>query len=209
MATPAPLTLGAAALLLAGALAGGVLGSLLFSTAAPLSVTGGHVDNAELVTAMRALTEQLQQFGARQGIATAAPVVITNRQDAAAIPAPAKTGEARIVELLERISAALATGSGPVRSGGAAPPRITVPPLGDAQRRELLGTYAANSVDTDAASRDFFFMSYQNILDRFGRPDRISEWHGGQQWSYIIKNDEREDEFYFRFLEGFVVSISY
>jgi hypothetical protein len=68
------------------------------------------------------------------------------------------------------------------------------PDFGDRESREAWRCQVA---------RDFRFLTYQEVLSRYGNPDYVSYNEGHLYWRY--ENEETEQDFEFAFVDGFVI----
>ena len=193
-------TIGIAALFLGG-LAGGVLGAALFRSAPaePRSATpaaapaaGPAVGDDALALAIRDLRLEIRDLRA---------ALTEPRPDSARTPAgaaPAGPDQERLVAALEALARALSPGARPGSTGtGRSAPLIV--PRGP-PRHDLLRDVRA--MDEEQRGRTYRFLTYQEVLDRFGRPDQV---YRGGQWMY--EDPDSGDEITFYFEDGLLLNI--
>lgn len=188
------------------------------------AAAGGAPDEAllaELVDAATRLADAVEGLERRavlepppasRRLALPAGAAAGEAPDPAAPRDPAS--EAGLVAALERLARALESGAGP---GGAAPEHLDVPAWSDRTRLNpdplrraalSLEDLAFERAMTDLNLRHVGWTA-QELLDAYGRPDRI-DWDGTTScWSYRLVRDEAEDEYEFFLLEGAVVRVEY
>lgn len=211
MALNSSISFGTALILFIGGAAGGVVGSLLFTTASGARGDSGstiHGESSELLSAIRQLSGEIQQLAGRPSAAASSPANVPRENTK--FPAGDPASIEKLTMSLDRLAAALA--SAPRGSSSAiTPPRpFGVPELTAVQRNDFLLKYMDR--DEDEASRDFHFMTAQQVLDKFGRPDRMAARQDGVEWSYVLKTtspDGGMSEYTFRFVisDGYVVQV--
>jgi hypothetical protein len=189
--------------LFVGGLLGGLLGSALFARGgapgggAPAGERVVVESDPQLRAAIEALTRELRLRAAD------APVTVGGAREAVREANGAPAGDfGALAAALDRLTQDLEQARGGVAGGGIGVTPLVLPPPGHraANLRALL------AMDDEEASRQFRLWTYQQVLDRFGRPDYI---HEGGRWTYVLPEGNGNSEFTFRFTDGFLSGIYY
>jgi len=197
---PALVLLGFVTLFLGGVV-GGVLGSALLGRGAaqpaPITAvpgTGPAIVDTELARALQELSDEVR----RMRSTSPAPDAGERRPVTEEGEAPA-LDEERIVTALERLTLALQAAQGRAAPGGIGITPLVLPAPGSRQGAllELVGR------DWEENSKEYRFWTFQQVLDRFGRPDEVSD----DRWLYRIETREGEEFFSFQFSQGYLMNI--
>jgi hypothetical protein len=113
---------------------------------------------------------------------------------------PAASGEVdeRLVSALESLARALSSGRRP-GSGASRPAAPLIVPVAP-PRRDLLRGLAAR--ESEERSHDHRFLTYQEVLDRFGKPDYV--WAGGR---WVYEDPDTGENLEFKFEDGLLIAI--
>jgi len=194
---------------LAGA-AGGFLGSQLWLQGprggAEGSPRGDRESAAELNESMRQLTAELRRLADRPARAADGASPTSTVRESAAAPAPGlNPNKDEILAAIDRLTIAIG-GSGASHATSSTPLVATTPP----QLKKLTEiSEALDHGDSEAVSPPYFFLTYQQVLDRFGKPTGIFAHDGHVRWEYSIPNPGSEDHrtVTFDFIDGFVIRV--
>jgi hypothetical protein len=198
---PAIVLLGLAALFLGG-LTGGVLGSMLLGKAraerAPQTASPDPANEAterELARAIEELALRIRALGEPSTddnpLSDRQPVSDPTTDDASA--------EERLAAALDRLSTALELAQGRAAPGGIGITPLVLPPMGS----KLAALEALAGRDWEEVSREYRFWTFQQVLDRFGRPDRIEQ----DRWIYELDLGDGVKAFSFQFSQGYLTNI--
>jgi hypothetical protein len=203
MTSPSRIALGTGALFLGGLL-GGIVVAWMVSRSVPAggSVAGTSVGQAELAGVLRELVDEVARLGRVETLVRA-----SEREPAAGEPPGTSLGggdeAARVVAALDRLTEALA--SAPARAatgagGGNAP--LVMPPAGS--RKDALAALVGR--EWDQLSREHRFWTFQQVLDRYGPPDEVTN---GGQWLYHYPDNKGASyqTFSFQFADGYLTNI--
>jgi hypothetical protein len=190
----------AAGALFLGGLFGGVLGSALFrAPAAPASGAspgdGAPRSDEGLRAAIEALTVEVRRAN------VVAPVDDDLRAPVdgeGTVPAGEQDFGA-VVAALDRLTQALGQARGGVAGGGIGISPLVVP--GPGSRGDALARLVGRSAEELAVEHRF--LTYQQVLDRFGRPDEVSNG----SWLYRTGSGDQREVFTFQFVDGYLMNI--
>ena len=196
---PALILFGLVTLFLGGVV-GGVLGSALIGRAAvqpgpaaatPLTAPTGA--DPELVQAIEQLVDEVRR-------ARNAPVEVgaSERRPVGGASPPA-LDEDRVVAALDRLTLALQAAQGRATPGGIGITPLVLPPPGS--HRGALEALIGR--DWEEISREYRFWTFQQVLDRFGRPDEVSD----DRWLYFVPHGDDEEIYTFQFSQGYLMNI--
>jgi hypothetical protein len=195
---PALVLLGLVTLFLGGVV-GGVLGSALIARPAPSQGaatpgTGPQGSDAALVGAIGELVDEVRRI--RNAPApTGEPSERRPVEDGSA----PDLDEDRVVAALDRLTQALQASQGRVSGGGVGITPLVLPAPGS----RLAALEALAGRDWEENSREYRFWTFQQVLDRFGRPDEVSD----DRWIYFLRSGGDETVFTFQFSQGFLMNI--
>jgi len=186
------------AALVAG-LVGGFAGALLVSRGGgERGDTGGPASTASrdphTLDALAALTRELAAL--RADLARRDDLVATPTQLAPAATAAGDDPDGAVARLaallLERTAARPAAPGGSVSERTPLVDPFDVPGTRlDSQKEALAQAFAGLEVDeTETYRRRFLLLTERQVLERFGRPDRISAHDGSVTWEYAITEDQ-------------------
>jgi hypothetical protein len=202
-------------LLFAGGACAGVIGSILIAPA-PARDAARAANPNEISDALARLADEVSHLNERLARAPDATASAPAREAAAAgagAPGASSRSEEEMLVLLRRLSAALAAPSPGVSPGSVA---LAVPESPSPQERAALGArfkgLGASRDEREAEiTRSHVLLTYQQILDRYGRPDDVSAFQGGMTWTYKLSKDEDGGEtlVWFDFADGIVVGGHY
>ena len=192
-----------------GALIGGLLGAVLgaqFASPAPNAAEAAEAPDAQ---ALRGLLEiQARMLQALEELTAVAGELQRMRRDHAPserVPVEAPD-EARVqlLEAIERLTLAL-QGSSTVH---AARPSLRVPAAGS-ERATLARWVDQPREGWDQVSPQLRFSTMQQVLDRFGAPERFFQSTEGPRWIYEVEDHESgKDLVAFWFSEGYLYRVS-
>jgi len=183
-----------------GGVVGGVVGSILVArpstaggdAAATPGASAEGVDPA-LVRTIEELVDEVRRL--RTAPESRTP---PERRPVAGEGKP-ELDEERIVAALDRLTLALQVAQGRASPGGIGITPLVLPAPGSRRGalEELLGR------DWEEISREYRFWTFQQVLDRFGRPDEVSD----DRWLYLVPHGEGEEVFTFQFSQGYLMNI--
>ena len=190
------------AALFCGGVAGGLLGGVLFSrpvtqpaesAAGPGPGPAAETVDPQLAQAIAALANEVRRL--RWAPAEAGG---GERRPVGESGAPAQDGQ-RMVAALERLTRALELAQGRAAPGGIGITPLVLPPAGSRQAalEGLVGR------DWEEISREYRFWTFQQVLDRFGRPDEVDN----DRWLYKLQRGDSEEVFSFQFSQGYLMNI--
>ncbi len=156
-----------------------------------------------LAIALERLTERTE------GLAAASPWVRSEARDSAPTRQPAATndrvdlrGAADLADAIRELTATMRSSPGNAR---ATPSRFARPSV--LPNAPVLPAFDSEDQESEF-ERDLLLLAYQDIVDRFGLPDEISENQSGNgtSWTY---GDRRggESEVCIHFVDGFVANV--
>jgi hypothetical protein len=196
---PVFVLLGVATLFLGG-LAGGMLGTTFLArtpseqtpqTASPNAAPGES--SRELARAIESLAARIQALGERPA------ETARNDRQPIADPASPALQEDRVVAALDRLSSALELSQGRAAPGGIGITPLVLPPPGS--KRVALEALVGRGWED--LSREFRFLTFQQVLDQFGRPDLVEN----ESWVYLLDGGDAEKSFRFQFAQGYVMNV--
>ena len=188
--------------LFVGGLLGGALASLFLRPDAPVPLAGlepaaAARDDSAIVRALEVLTEEVRHLQVRRETsapADRAPVGPTH---------PANGGSVDLLAAIDRLSQALARA--PARIAGASEKPPLVAPAGSGYRQSLAN--AMEGRDCEELSRELRFLTYQQVLERFGAPD---EARNDGSFGYVVQGAGGEEvEVTFKFVDGYLFNVYY
>ena len=189
------------AVLFGGGIVGGLLGAMLMARPQepPASQPAGPSSPAtaldpELAHAIGELAAEVRDLRQTRGDPSARERKPAGETDGA----PAQDPD-RLVTALDRLSLALEQAQGRAAPGGIGITPLVLPPLGSKSGAvdALVGR------DWEEISREYRFWTFQQVLDRFGRPDMIDD----ERWIYRSLGGESEAIFTFQFSQGYLMNI--
>lgn len=218
MERPNLFTVATAALLVAvGSLAGGGVTLLLTAGMVPSPTPGslntdasaaGHV---ELAASIRALADEVRRMRDQSATAASAEGATGGRRSDAPSPSFDSAQLQKLAVAVDRLTTALGS-----MTGGSAGTIIKAPTPHntnilrgerDVEFTKMLGR------DEKEVAKEYAFMTYQHILDRFGPPDEMTAKGEGLTFIYEIKIDrdgrQSEEQIRFSFVDGFVVLVRF
>jgi hypothetical protein len=189
----------AAGALFLGGLFGGVLGSALFrAPAAPASGAspgdGAPRSDEGLRAAIEALTVEVRRANVVAPVDDDLRAPVDGEGTAPAV----EQDFGAVVAALDRLTQALGQARGGVAGGGIGISPLVVP--GPGSRKDALARLVGRS--PDELGLEYRFMTYQQVLDRFGRPDSVS----ADSWHYELGDPEQTD-FTFQFVDGYLMNL--
>jgi hypothetical protein len=104
-----------------------------------------------------------------------------------------------VVASLDRLTQALGQARGGVAGGGIGISPLVVPPPGS--RKDALARMVG--LTTEELALEHRFLTYQQVLDRFGRPDAVS----ADSWFYQLGSGPDLKDFTFKFTDGYLMNI--
>ena len=198
MTTTARLALGTAALFVGGLL-GGLLGSALFASRS--TPTGGvGVAERVLTTTDESLSAAIEALTRELRVRDVPAVVDGGEREvvrADGTTAPTDFGE--VVAAMDRLTRALERSPAGGATGGVGVTPLVLPGPGNRpdQLAQLVGR------DWQELSREYRLWTYQQVLDRFGRPDEISSG----AWLYRLVQGGQGHTFTFNFQDGYLTNV--
>jgi hypothetical protein len=184
-----------------GGLTGGLLGTaLLGKTPSERTPEAARPDAAsdgserDLARAIDELAQRVRALGE-----TPAEQPRDDRQPVAEPDATDGSAENRLSAALDRLSTALELAQGRASPGGIGITPLALPPPGS--KLGALDTLAGRG--WEEISREYRFLTFQQVLDRFGRPDRVEN----DSWIYLLQNGDGEKSFTFKFSQGYLMNI--
>jgi len=187
--------------LFVGGLLGGLLGSALFSrdaTPGPVGSASERVvvaSDPQLREAIEALTRELR----RAGVATPADGERRAPANGEGTAPAAQQDFGAVIASLDRLTQALGQARGGAGGGGIGISPLVLPSAGS--RADALAGLAGRSAED--LSREYRFLTYQQVLDRFGRPDEVS----ANSWLYRFGSGEALQVFTFKFSDGYLTNL--
>jgi hypothetical protein len=186
-------------IVLAGAFAAGAAGGFLASllwlqpsrgAAEPAARGGEREAPGDLKEAVARLESTVRLLADRLDRAVAAPASQGNaRERAVAGGGAANPNKDEILAAIDRLAAAISGPGAPGARAPGAPPLALSPQLSQKKLAETLASFDATN-DRQAVTDEHLFLTYQQILDRYGRPSRAMPFNSGVLWEYEIKNTE-------------------
>lgn len=186
------------AALFGGGLVGGLLAGTLISKPTPNQLSQPAsppaASDQELARAIAELAAEVREL--RQVPSDAAA---SERRPAVEPDGTAPQEGDRLVTALDRLSLALEQAQGRAAPGGIGITPLVLPALGSKSGAldALFGR------DWEEMSREYRFWTFQQVLDRFGRPDLIEN----DRWVYRLEGGDREATFTFHFSQGYLMNI--
>lgn len=199
MSTTLRTALGAGALFLGG-LIGGWIGSAMFrAPTAPASAASPGDGAPRSDDALRAAIEALTAEMRRASLVTPVDDGLREPVNGEGAPPAAAQDFGAVVAALDRLTQALGQARGGVAGGGIGISPLVVP--GPGSRKDALARLVGRSAEELALEHRF--LTYQQVLDRFGRPDEVS----ADSWSYRLDSGAESNDFTFVFVDGYLMNI--
>jgi hypothetical protein len=191
------------------ALAAGAAGAAGFSAIAAGGAPRGDRlaadgNSAELAEAMRALAREIQSLRLAQNASASGPPSPSSPREPA--PQSNKSAPADAAAALDRLLAKI---NNPSALSAGAPALRAPKPLTNQEIAEIRERF--NKVENQFITKEHFFLTYQQILDRYGPPNEIHSNNDGQSWEYATSSSEKGPEYAFTvvFHDGFVIRVDY
>jgi hypothetical protein len=199
-------------LLFAGGACAGVIGSAVFAPARDAAPGRARENPNEVSESMARLSAEVRALAERLERAPAAssPTLV---REATASGAGVRADDEILVMLRRLTAAQAATSAGSLHNPGP----LELPPPMTPQKRSAIKLQLKSLGDSRDAreaelTRSHQFMTFQQILDRYGRPDDMTSAAGSLVWTYVLSkggDEEGDTQVWFTFVDGIVVEASF